>query len=174
MTGRSHSRIDRLCTTVALAGAALLLALVVLETGSVVGRSLPELLSFTGLNLAPRALPGDNEIAQALTATALFSFLPYCQRRGGHIRVEVFSSWMPERLTKVLDAAWAALFAVLATLLAWRLLLGCLNKWSNGDTSMVLHIPEALPIGAATLCTMLLVVSVVWPPWHKSSETGRS
>ena len=73
------SWLERLCTGVALAGALLLVTLIGLETVSVVGRSLPDLLGWTGLKLLPHAIPGDSEIAQAITAVALFSFLPYCQ-----------------------------------------------------------------------------------------------
>ena len=149
--------LDRLCTGVAILGGSLLLALMLLETVSVLGRSLPELLAFTGIGVLAHPVPGDSEIAQSLTATALFSFLPYCQMRRGHIRVEVFSVGLPAHLSSLLDALWSVLFSILAATLAWRLALGWLNKFNHGDTSMVLHLPEAVPFGAAVLCSILLV-----------------
>ncbi len=158
---RTGGQLDRLCTLVALAGGLLLVALIGVECVSVVGRSLPDLLGWTGLGLHPRSVPGDAEIAQALTAAALFSFLPYCQMRGRHIRVEVFSQYLPARMTAVLDRLWSIVFAALAAVLAWRLMLGWLNKWTNGDTTMVLQIPEVLPFGAAVACTALLAAAVL-------------
>jgi len=158
---RVGERLDTLCTLVALAGGLLLLALIGVECVSVVGRSLPELLGWTGLGWRPRSVPGDAEIAQALTATSLFSFLPYCQMRAGHIRVEVFSTYFPEGLNAALDRLWSVVFAVLAAVLAWRLMLGWLNKWANGDSTMVLRIPEAVPFGAAVVCSLLLLAAIV-------------
>jgi TRAP-type C4-dicarboxylate transport system permease small subunit len=158
---RLGAALDRLCTLVALGGGLLLVALIGVECVSVIGRSLPELLGWTGLGLHPRSVPGDAEIAQALTATALFSFLPFCQMRGGHIRVEVFSQYFPVWLNAALDRVWTAAFAVLAAVLAWRLMLGWLNKWSHGDTTMVLRIPEVLPFGAAVAGTLLLLAAVL-------------
>lgn len=154
-------RLDRLCTAVALCGGLLLVALIGVECVSVTGRSLPELLGWTGLKLHARSVPGDAEIARLLTTTALFSFLPYCQMRGGHIRVEVFSQYFSTAMNGVLDRLWSIAFAVLASVLAWRLLLGWLSKLTHGDTTMVLQLPEAAPFGAAVLCTLLLLAAVL-------------
>ena len=158
---RTGARLNHLCTLVALAGGLLLVTLIGVECISVLGRSLPELVGWIGLGLHPRSVPGDAEIAQVLTATALFSFLPYCQMRGGHIRVDVFSEFFPNALVAVLDRLWGVMFAIIAAVLAWRLMLGWLNKWANGDTTMVLRIPEVLPFGVAVLCTLLLLAAIV-------------
>lgn len=154
-------RLDRLCTAVALLGGLMLAALVGVECISVTGRSLPELLAWTGLRSHPLSVPGDAEIARMLTTMALFSFLPYCQMRGGHIRVEVFSRYFSFAMNGVLDRLWSIVFAVLGSVLAWRLMLGWLNKWSHGDSTMVLQAPETVPFGAAVFCTLLLVAAVL-------------
>lgn len=154
-------RLDRLCTFVALCGGLMLAALVGVECVSVTGRSLPELLAWTGLTVHPLSVPGDAEIARMLTTMALFAFLPYCQMRGGHIRVEVFSRYFSNAMNGILDRLWSIFFAVLGSVLAWRLSLGWLNKWSNGDSTMVLQAPETVPFGAAVFCTLLLVAAVL-------------
>ncbi len=153
--------LDKTCTLVALIGGLLLLALIGVECVSVFGRSLPDLLGWTGVALHALSVPGDAEIARVLTTMALFSFLPYCQMRGGHIRVEVFSTYYPVAMNGVLDRLGSIAFAALAAVLAWRLMLGWLNKWTHSDASMVLQIPEAIPFGAAVFCTLLLLAAVV-------------
>lgn len=149
MTLPPGSRLDRLCTALALAGGGLLCLVIGAQVVSVLGRSLPELLAWTGLAVRPRPLPGDDEISRALTAVALFAVLPYCQLRRAHIRIEIFSGWFPPTLNRRLDLLWSAAMAVLAGLMFWRLGLGFLAKLDNGGTSMVLAIPDWLPFGVA-------------------------
>lgn len=146
----------------ALAGGVLLLLMITLSTASILGRAGPELVAWTGVRTAPHPIPGDAEIAQVLTAMALFTFLPWCQMRRGHLSADAFTSWLGPSTRRGLDIAWGVVFALAAGILAWRLLLGLLAKIANRDESMVLRIPDAWPMGVAVACTFLLCLAVLW------------
>ena len=130
---------------IALSGGLLTLLVMVLTVASVVGRG--------ALN-AP--LLGDSEVVEVGIAIAIFSFLPYCQMRGANVIVDFFTMRMSPRSQAALDMVMNAVFFVCVAVLTWRLAVGGLLAFRNGDNSMFLRIPLWWGYLAS------FVISVVW------------
>lgn len=115
---------------IALSGGLITLLVMVLTVASVVGRG--------ALN-AP--LLGDSEVVEVGVAIAIFSFLPYCQMRGANVIVDFFTMRTSSRTRAALDMVMNAVFFVCVAVLTWRLAVGGLVAFRNGDNSMFLRIP---------------------------------
>ena len=135
----------------ALAGGFVLIALVLMTTVSITGRA----LVFAGLG----PIPGDFELVEAGTAFAIFAFLPWCQYNRGHASVEVFTSFLPERINDVLLAIGDVLLFAIAVLITSRLWLGLNDKIMFGETTFVLQFPLwwAYAAAFAGACVFTLV-----------------
>jgi TRAP-type C4-dicarboxylate transport system permease small subunit len=115
---------------IAICGGLITLVVMVLTVWSVVGR---------GVFNAP--LLGDSEIVEVGIAVAIFSFLPYCQMRGANVIVDFFTMGMGVRSRAGLDMVMNAVFLACVAVLTWRLAVGGLAAYKNGDNSMFLRIP---------------------------------
>lgn len=135
--GREKHGLDRLVGAIAywmaIAGGAVLIALVVVTVVSIAGRS----LIFAGL--AP--IPGDFELVEAGTAFAVFAFLGLCQFRRGHVTVDIFLSRAGPRVNAAIDVVANLLMTGAAGVVTWRLWLGMLDKRSYGETTFILQFP---------------------------------
>ena len=137
----------------ALAGGFVLIALVLMTTVSITGRA----LVFAGLG----PIQGDFELVEAGTAFAIFAFLPWCQYTRGHASVEVFTSFLPERVNEVLLAIGDIVLFAIAVLITSRLWLGLQDKIAFGETTFVLQFPLwwAYAAAFAGACVFTLVSS---------------
>ena len=68
------------------------------------------------------------------------------------------------------DLAANLLYLALATMLALALGYGAAEKFRNGDTSMMLRIPEGWPFAAALLPSWLLVLAIVYSVLRSLAE----
>ena len=84
----------RLTHGFALAGGGIILALVGMSVVSIVGRKL-----FS----AP--IRGDMELVEVGAAVAIAAFLPLCELRGTHIRVDALTHWLPAGVRRALGAS---------------------------------------------------------------------
>ncbi|PWW44610.1 TRAP transporter small permease [Melaminivora alkalimesophila] len=114
----------------ALGGVALLLAVCVLSTWSVLGRALFD-----------SPVLGDVEMVQVACSLAIAAFLPYAQMKGAHVIVDFFTLRAGPRLRAWLDTAAALLLALAAAWLAWRSAMGAWDTYATGETSMILGWP---------------------------------
>lgn len=126
--------LDALATALALLGAALLLLVAALTTGSVLGRW-----------LANQPLLGDIELVQLATAAAIALFLPYCQWHGGHLVVDFFTARSSGPVQRRLDAVGSVLAGALFFLLAWRAGVAVADMRAAAETTMVLGVPLWIP-----------------------------
>lgn len=150
----------------ALAGGAVLVALTVLTVVSVTGRN----LNFLGLG----PIPGDFEMVEAGIAFAVFAFLPWCQLNRGHVTVDLFLAPLGHRPNAAVDAATNLLMAVAAAVIAWRLLLGLLDKRSYGETTFILQIPLWWGYALSMTGAVIFVLVSAWTVWRSLREaTGR-
>jgi len=140
----------RLTLVAALAGGLLSFAVALLVTASVTGRWL-------GLG----AISGDFELVKIAVAVAVFCFLPFTQLRRANITVDTFTSGLPARATRAIDAFWDLLFAAMIALLAWCTLNGAQEALGNGLNSMVLGLPLWPVFGICALLLLLLAVTAV-------------
>jgi TRAP-type C4-dicarboxylate transport system permease small subunit len=146
-----RSGLDRLVGAIAfwtaMAGGAVLIAVVVATVVSIAGRS----LIFAGLG----PIPGDFELVEAGTAFAVFAFLGLCQFHRGHVTVDLFLTRAGPRANAAIDVVANLLMTGAAGIITWRLWLGMLDKLSYGETTFILQFPiwwgfAAALVGAAT------------------------
>src|SRR5690606_15299705 len=92
---KRSATIEWLARTLAILGGLVLILITVLTVVSITGRA------FVRQGLGP--IPGDFELVEVMTAFAVFSFLPWCQLRGAHATVDVFTSFFPAGVNRVID-----------------------------------------------------------------------
>ena len=130
---RISAIVERLARLLAILGGLVLVAVTVLTVASITGRA------FTRQGLGP--VPGDFELVEALTAFAVFAFLPWCQLRRGHATVDIFTRLFPERANRLIDLVCEILMTVVVVLIAWRLWHGMQDKLRYHETTFILQFP---------------------------------
>jgi TRAP-type C4-dicarboxylate transport system permease small subunit len=123
--------LDRLARLCAVAACVLLTAIALMTCVSLLGR-----------NALGWTLAGDFELAGAAAGAAIALFMPWCQLRRGHIRVDLFTARASAATRARLDRLGALLLALVFALLAWRTGVGALGAWRSGAGSMWLGLPE--------------------------------
>jgi TRAP-type C4-dicarboxylate transport system permease small subunit len=116
------------------------------------------LLSVIGRYGFGRPVPGDYELVEITCAVAVFLFFPYTQAAGGNITAEFFTSGLSRRSRRVLDVGNDIVFTLVAVLLTWRLGVGFLDKYSSGETTILIHIPLWWAYGVAVFSMLLLSI----------------
>jgi TRAP-type C4-dicarboxylate transport system permease small subunit len=125
--------IGGLAWALAMLGGVVLLGLTVMTDASIIGRAL------IPLGLSP--IQGDFEMVETGTAFAIFSFLPLCQFSRRHATVDVFTQSFPPVLLRVVAVVVDLAFAVVITVIAWRMGVGLIGKFDNGQTTFILQMP---------------------------------
>jgi TRAP-type C4-dicarboxylate transport system permease small subunit len=148
-----HRIIRNLAHATALTGGCVLIALVIMTTLSIIGRSANKFLhadffetKLTGfsqflLDLGVGEINGNYELLEAGVAFAIFSFLPICQFYGAHASVDVFTSVLPARINRWIVAFWEVILAAVILLIIWRLYGGLQRYLGNGETTFFLQFP---------------------------------
>ncbi len=98
---------------------------------------------------------GDTEIVEMLSGVAIAWFMPWCQLRGAHVRLDVFTARAPAAIRNTLDAAASLLVAIVVAVLAWRLIQGGLDAFERGRETMFLQLSFWWGYGAAALGMLL-------------------
>jgi TRAP-type C4-dicarboxylate transport system permease small subunit len=147
--------LERPTQLLAVAGGLLMLAAAAMVTVSVVMRW----ITF-------RSIPGDIELVQIATALSVFTFLPLCQARRGNIMVDTFTTWLPARMQRALDAAWDVVYALVAGVIAWRLALGAADTVRSNTVSMMLGLPIGWAIAACSVMAALLALVALATAWR--------
>jgi len=147
--------VERISGIVGVLGGLLLLAMASLVVLSVLGRWL------SGTSLAAKfpwlgPVNGDFELVSMGAAIAVFAFLPYCQARRGNIVVDTFTRWLPARATSLLDAFWDLIYAGMMGLLTACLVVGTLEHYRSGQTTMLLQLIAWPAIAISTALLFLL------------------
>ena len=146
--------IERLARGVALAGGMLLVGIMGMTVVSVFGRY-----------FFNTPIPGDYEITELACGIAVFAFFPWCHIRNGNIVVGFFTRTMRPRRRAALDAVHGVVFTAVAGLVTWRLVVGGVHKYLDGETTLFLGIPVhwgyffALP-GAGMLTAVCALVAL--------------
>lgn len=113
------------------AGGVCLLAVVAMTCISVIGRA------FTPFG----PIRGDFELVEIGVGFAVFCFLPWCHFWRGNATVDLFESFFGQRLNRILDLIADLLILAVATVLAWRIWAGLLEKLRYQETTMILQFP---------------------------------
>jgi TRAP-type C4-dicarboxylate transport system permease small subunit len=141
------SFIERVSGAIAVAGGMLSLAVALLVTVSVLGR-----------RFFDSPVSGDFELVQMATAIAVFSFLPYCEARRGNIAVDTFTTWCSPRTNAIIDGLWGLVYATLMGLMSACLIVGALEHFRSGQTTMVLLLPLWPAIAVCAVLALLLTL----------------
>ncbi|CAD5376606.1 TRAP transporter small permease [Pseudomonas sp. OF001] len=136
------------CQAFALAGGVVLLALINMSLVSIIGRKL--------FNTPIR---GDIELMEIGASIAIAAFLPLCEVRATHIKVDTFTMKLPAGAQRLLDAVAHLLCMSGALILAWRTALQLRDNLEYGDVSTLLSIPMWIPLGLIVPSLILLALA---------------
>lgn len=151
--------LERAAQTLAIAGGLVMLALTATTVISITGRA---------LGVGP--IPGDYELVEAGTAFAIFTFLPWCHLKRGHVTVDLFMSQFGPRVNAGIDIVANLLMSLAAALIAWRLWLGMLDKQAYHETSFVLQFPLWWAYAASMIGAVLFVIICLFSIWRSLDE----
>jgi len=162
-----HRTIHFLARFTALIGGVVLIALILLTTFSIIGRSINKFLhndffdtTLTSLSqflldLGVGEINGGYELLEAGVAFAIFSFLPIAQFYGAHATVDVFTSFLPRRANRWIAAFWEVVLFLVILLIVLQLYGGMERYIRNGQTTLFLQFPVwwayALSFGAGVV-----------------------
>lgn len=130
-----HRIADLLARVMALLGGAVLILLTVANCVSIMGRALVPF----DLGIGP--VRGIYDYTEIGVAAAVFAFLPWCQLNRGHATVEIATPLYPAVMNRALDVIIDVLMLAAASVIAWRLYLGMLDKASYGETTLIAQVP---------------------------------
>src|SRR5574344_705368 len=147
----------------ALAGGVVLLALINMSLVSIIGRK-----------LFAEPIRGDIELMEIGASIAIAAFLPLCEMRGLHIKVDTFTMKLPGCVQRGLDAIGHSLCMLAALILAWRTGLQLLDNLEYGDVSTLLSIPMWIPLALIVPSLTLLALASAWRVAHCLTHGGRS
>ena len=133
--------LHRLAAVWACLGGGLLLAIVGVTMTNAGAFALDRLAGLWGGTVA--GLPGYEDFVRLTVGSAALMLFPYCQARGGHVRVDLLAETvMPAGLQRVLDRLWLFAMAALALFLAQKMAAGMIETYHDGVRSRVLGWPE--------------------------------
>lgn len=98
-------------------------------------------ISIIGRSAFGRPITGDFELVEIGTAIAGSLFLPYCQTTYGHIAVDFFTLKASYRTRMWLDRFGCLLMAVMFFAAGSRAIIGSIDIYRSGETSMLLGVP---------------------------------
>ena len=134
---QDHSPLGRivygLARAMAIVGGLVLVAVVIMVTLSIIGRS----LLWAGL----RPIRGDYELSSAGVALAVFLFLPWAHLERGHAVVSLFTDRFGTRINAWILVITDTMMLVVAAFIAWRLYDGTLEKFAYHETTLLLRMP---------------------------------
>lgn len=154
--------IEKSARWLAIVGGLVLVALIILTVTSITGRA----FIFAGLG----PVPGDFELVEVCTAFAVFSFLPWCQIKRGHVTVDIFVSWLSPQKLAFLSVVGNLVLTIVAIILFWRLALGTLDKQSYNETTFILQFPLWWGYAACLLGAATFIVVSFYTVWRSLNE----
>jgi TRAP-type C4-dicarboxylate transport system permease small subunit len=155
--------VERAATAWALAGGVLLLALVAVNTWSVVSRA-----------LGGRPFAGAFELTEVGVAVAVFAFLPYCQLTGANVTADIFTARASRRALGVFALLASIVALGFALLLAQRMYLGLLDQRAFGYATTILQVRiwwAFVPI-VASLALLALAAAVTLAESARATARG--
>ncbi|MEL6933044.1 MAG: TRAP transporter small permease [Pseudomonadota bacterium] len=120
------------------------------------------------LGVAP--ILGDVELVEAGMAFTIFAFLPLCQISGAHAQVDIFTSRLPQRGSRVLQLITDLIFAVVLVLIAWRLSVGLQEKQQYSETSFMLQFPLWWAYGASLIAASVAALVGIYVVFVRGME----
>ena len=178
---RTGRVIEQLSRVMAFGGGLILLAISAMTVVSIIGRM------GGGYGLQP--VPGDYELVANGCALAVFSFLPYCQLKRGHVTVDILTDHFPARARVLTGLLGDLLISLGAVIILRQLWFGFAEKFPYGsdalrealgmgykpfypETTYELQIPVWIPYGFALLGAVLFVLVALYTVWRSLNWLG--
>lgn len=139
--------VSRIITGWAVLGGCVLLAVVLMNTYSVIG------------NQFARPFPGDFEMTEIGIAIAAFTFLPYCQLTGANVTADIFTSRASPRWIALFSLAASVVALAFSVLLLWRMYAGMLDQREYGYETAILQFPNWLGWIPVLISLVLLILA---------------
>jgi C4-dicarboxylate transporter, DctQ subunit len=141
-----------------LVAAVAIVAVMVLGVVQIVSRSVSGGLNKLIDAIPPFAIYGYIDYVQFIAVLYAVCGIAYCQRLGGHIRMEIVLSQMRGRLLWLLEALAVLLGAVVTVLVIIGTWDNFHNAWARGDSSMDIN----LALWPAKLVVPLMLLVLLW------------
>jgi TRAP-type C4-dicarboxylate transport system permease small subunit len=127
--------------------------------------ALMSLTSIVGRTLFDKPIMGDYELVQMMSAVAVAMSLPFCQIIRGHIIVDFFTTALPKPANRFLDIIASLLLALVGFVFSWRISVGMIDLYKNGDASMLLNIPTWWGYAPMVPSFFLLGCAALYTAW---------
>ena len=106
---------------------------------------------------------GDFEIVSIAAGIGVLGFLAYGTLMRTNILVDTFTTWLPARITAVMDAFWMLVWAAVTLWLAERMVVGTWDTWRSGTRTIgLLALPYWWAVGIGALCFAVTAVCAMW------------
>ena len=156
MTGPVSHAYGRLLAGLALAGCALMFAMMLVIVADVALRNIP----LPGL---PRGLAWSNEVSELMLYLITMCVAPWLLRQGQHIRVDILLQALPKRLAWSLEWVGDAIGLACCLFLAWYGTQAAWASYSSGAVNIkTLVTPEWWSLAPLPLVFMLLAIEMVF------------
>lgn len=167
--------VEMIARWMAYGGGFILTAMAVMTVVSIIGRLL------VGIGLGP--VPGDYEMVANGCALAVFSFLPYCQLKRGHVTVDILTVTFPPRAQAFFGFMGDVLVAGFALIVLRQLWFGFGEKFPYGsdglrnalsmgykpffaETTYELELPVWIPYAIALGGALMFAIVGVYTVWR--------
>lgn len=157
--------LHRLAAALAIAGGLVLAAFALLTVASIIGRAM---IPF-GLS----AINGDFELVEIGCAIAVFSFLPWCQLQRGHVTVDIFTDHAPADFRRFMELIGNITILLIAAVIAWRIVLGMLEKFSYEETTFILGMPVWYGYALSVIGAIFFLLVSLYTVWHSLNSLLR-
>jgi TRAP-type C4-dicarboxylate transport system permease small subunit len=152
VTQRASLAYGRLLAALALAGCAVMFAMMMVIVADVALRNIP----IPGL---PRGIDWSNEVSELMLYLTTVLVAPWLLRQGQHIRVDILLTSLPPRLAWSLEWVGDSIGLACCMFMAWYGTKATLASWASGSLSIkTLVTPEWWTL--APLPAMFLLLSV--------------
>ena len=156
MTGPVSHAYGRLLADLALAGCALMFAMMLVIVADVALRNIP----LPGL---PRGLAWSNEVSELMLYLITMCVAPWLLRQGQHIRVDILLQALPKRLAWSLEWVGDAIGLACCLFLAWYGSQAAWASYSSGAVNIkTLVTPEWWSLAPLPLVFVLLAIEMVF------------
>ncbi len=127
-------------------------------------------VSVTGRYFFDKPVSGDFELIALGTGVAVFAFLPHCQLMRENVIVDFFLSGVSKRYQAFFDMLGNLTYAVIITLMTWRLPIGGYELYETRQSTFMLGIPQWSTFPFALLCLVVLLAVCVYTTVRSYNE----
>lgn len=133
-------KLDWIVSGWALLAGVLTLLIVLATTINTAAFGADKIARLFGANVG--GLSGYEDFVRLVISAAALMFFPYCQRRKGHVAVDLFAEQFSDQAQKVIESIILILTIILALFLAYWMTLGMISAYEDFASSPILGWPN--------------------------------